>query len=290
MFEYDSHSAIDLKEHERQGRDGVSVHDISYASPRGGRVSALLLVPSRDALHAGLLFMHPSGADRYAFLEEALIVCQGGAVALLIAAPYARLPQRPVFSFTDRDHDDFVQTVVDLRRGVDLLIARPDVDARRIGYVGFSYGATVGAMLAGVEKRIKAYILWGGAAHLTHFLRAHGKDIPKTKLEVYLERMTALDSIHHIGHAAPSALFFQNGHRDKNVPEHEALALHQAATEPKRVAWYNASHALNVQACRDRYDWLGEQLDLAPLSPALVKELGKFKLKQMVRPKRPCGK
>jgi dienelactone hydrolase len=290
MFEYDTQSALDLKEHERQDRAGVSIYDISYASPRGGRVSAFLLVPARDTLHPGLLFMHPSGADRYAFLEEANVFCQGGAVALLIDAPHARPPQQPFLSFTARDRDDLIQAVVDLRRGVDLLIARPDVDARRIGYVGFSYGATVGAMLAGIEKRIKAYIIWGGGARLTNFLRGRGKAIPKAKLETYLEMMTALDSIYHVSHAAPSALFFQNGRLDKNVPEHEAEDLHQAASEPKRIAWYDAGHALNVQACRDRYDWLGEHLNLAPLSPALMKELGKFKLKQMVRPKQPGGK
>ena len=290
MFEYDTQSAFDLKEHKRQDRAGVSIYDISYASPRGGHVSALLLVPARDTLHAGLLFMHPSGADRYAFLEEANVFCQGGAVALLIDAPHARSPQRLFFSFTEQDRDDFIQVVVDLQRGVDLLIVQPNIDASRIGYVGFSYGATVGAMLAGVEKRIKAYILWGGGARLTNSLRARGKAIPKAKLEAYLEMMTALDSIYHISHAAPSALFFQNGRGDKNVPEHEALALHQAATEPKWVAWYNAGHALNVQACLDRYDWLCEQLNLDALSPALIKELGKFKLKQMRRPNRPNGK
>ncbi len=285
MFKYDTQSALDLKEHERQDRDGVSIYDISYASPRGGCVSALLLVPARDTLHAGLLFMHPSGADRYAFLEEANVFCQGGAVALLIDAPHARPPQQPFLSFTARDHDDLIQAVVDLQRGVDLLIVQPNIDASRIGYVGFSYGATVGAMLAGVEKRIKAYILWGGGARLTNFLRGRGKAIPKAKLEAYLEMMTALDSIYHVSHAAPSALFFQNGRSDKNVAEHEALALHQAATDPKRIAWYNAGHALNGEACRDRYDWLGEQLHLDPLSSTLMKQLGRFKLKQMARPK-----
>ncbi len=113
------------------------------------------------------------------------------------------------------------------------------------------------------------------------------KYIPKAKLEAYLQVMSPLDSIHHVGHAAPSALFFQNGRRDKNILEHEAEALHQAASEPKRIAWYDAGHALNGQACRDRVEWLREQLDLDPLSPALMKQLGQFKLKQMARPTRP---
>ena len=125
MFEYDSQSELDFQEHERYERDRVSICDVSYASPRGGRVSALLLVPQRDDALAGLLFMHPGGASRHAFLDEAIVVSQNGGVALLIDAPHARSPDRSIFSFNDQDHDDFVQAVVDLRRGVDLLVARP---------------------------------------------------------------------------------------------------------------------------------------------------------------------
>jgi hypothetical protein len=46
-------------------------------------------------------------------------------VALLIDAPHARSPDRSIFNFTDQDRNDFIQAVVDLRRGVDLLVARP---------------------------------------------------------------------------------------------------------------------------------------------------------------------
>ena len=39
--------------------------------------------------------------------------------------------------------------MIDMRRGVDLLLARRDVDPRRIAYVGHSYNANVGALLSG---------------------------------------------------------------------------------------------------------------------------------------------
>ena len=48
-------------------------------------------------------------------------------------------------------------------REVDLLAARPDVDEKRLGFVGFSFGATLGGILAGVERGIKAYALMGTA-------------------------------------------------------------------------------------------------------------------------------
>ena len=50
-----------------------------------------------------------------------------------------------------------------MRRGADLLLARPDVDPRRLAFVGHSYNATVGAILAGVDRRFKAFVLMAGA-------------------------------------------------------------------------------------------------------------------------------
>ena len=38
-----------------------------------------------------------------------------------------------------------------------------------------------------------------------------------------------------------------------------------AATEPKKVLWYDAAHDLNDPQClRDRYAWLVEQVGLKP--------------------------
>jgi dienelactone hydrolase len=276
MFEYNARLPLDFQEHTRRIKDGVTHCDVSYVSPGGGRVSAFLLTPPCEGPLAGILFMHPGNTDRRAFLEEAILFSQGGAVALLMDAPYARPPRRPIYSFTSRDHDDFIQAVVDLRRGVDFLVGRADVDPHRIGFVGFSHGAAIGALLAGVEKRIKTYILWGGVAHLTYFLRDFSKSLSASKLGAYLETMAALDPIHHVSHAAPSALLFQNGRLDKSMPETEVDELYQAASDPKQVKWYDAGHALNGQARDDRFEWLRAQLNLASLSSAQMKKLNRF--------------
>jgi dienelactone hydrolase len=230
--------------------------------------------------------MHPGGTNRYAFLKEASIFSQGGCAALLIDAPYARHPVRPVFSFTEQDRDDLIQATVDLRRGVDLLLSRPDIDPDRIGCVGFSYGASVVAMLANAESRIKAYILWAASSNLTDFLRRQAKSFPEEKLGVFLDAMKVIDPIHHVGRAAPSAILFQNGRFDKNAPEKNVDALFEAASDPKQMAWYDSGHHLDGKACQDRYEWMREQLNLDILSPEHMRKLGEFKLKQMVRRKR----
>ena len=54
--------------------------------------------------------------------------------------------------------------MVAVRRAVDLLRAGREVDPNRIGLVGWSLGARVGAVTAGVEPRLHAVVLMSGGA------------------------------------------------------------------------------------------------------------------------------
>jgi hypothetical protein len=50
-FDYDSKAPLDVQEAGVEQRGDVAIHDISYASPKGGRVPAYLVVPKgRDLL------------------------------------------------------------------------------------------------------------------------------------------------------------------------------------------------------------------------------------------------
>jgi fermentation-respiration switch protein FrsA (DUF1100 family) len=85
------------------------------------------------------------------------------------------------------------------------------------------------------------------------------------QLEQSLLLLDPLDPIHYIGHAAPSALLFQNGRQDKGIPVASALRLQQAGSDPKRILWYDGGHGLTPQAVRDRAAWLHERLGIDPL-------------------------
>ncbi len=176
MFDYDQRAPLDVKEHSVEEREGAKVYDITYASPQGGRVTAYLVAPASKGRHAGIIFAHPGGGDRKVFLPEALTLARVGAVSLLIDDPSARPAawRRRMFVHTEPEHDraTYIQAIIDLQRGVDLLAARPDVDAKRLGFVGFSFGADLGGILAGVERRIKAYALMGTGARLTDLWRS----------------------------------------------------------------------------------------------------------------------
>jgi dienelactone hydrolase len=162
--------------------------------------------------------------------------------------------------------------VIDLRRGVDLLTSRADVDAKRIGFVGLSLGAHMGGILSGVEKRIKALVLMGGLPRLTDRMRQNNKE---GKLNRDIEILSSIDPIHYVSHAAPSNLFFQFARTDRFISEKQAIEYQQAGSEPKLVKWYDTGHELNdLEALRDRAEWLRQQIGIGSLAPVLRKKLG----------------
>lgn len=276
MFDYDRSLSLDIKQIGVENRNGVRIYDISYRSPKGGRVTAYLVVPSQQRRKfAAVIFMHPRPGSRKNFLDEALSFAKVGSVSLLIDAPFSRAGEsKREFDETvtkpEADRDIYIQTVIDLRRGGDLLVSRSDVDPKRIGFVGHSYGAHTGAVLAGVEKRIKAFVIMAGAPSLTEFLRTSTipaivktrDSLTKEQQENYFKTLADVDPINYIGHVAPTALFFQFGKTDGYPTEEKAKSYSESASSPKLVKFYDAGHALNDDAQRDRAAWLREQIGI----------------------------
>jgi len=106
-------------------RDGAKVYDVTYHVGRHATPLWAGVVPAVKGPHAGLVFGHWGPGDRTEFLPEAKLYATAGAVSLLIDYPWVRpAPWRKKLKFLDApetDHAAFVQAVVDLRRGFDLL-------------------------------------------------------------------------------------------------------------------------------------------------------------------------
>ena len=268
LFEYDDSQPVRITENSVQEENGYTFHDISYPSPRGGDVPAYLLVPEGPGPFAGVILMHGSSGSRRTMLFLAEDLVQTGAVVLTISAPSARIPGRDWITFTPLDRDEQIQLMVDLRRGVDLLARHEKVDPKLIGYVGYSYGAAMGGLLAGIEPRIKAYGLMVGDGGLVDHFMENGEPtggfqrFDAESRRRWLEAMEPIEPIHYVGHASPSALFFQNARRDQSVTEADALAYQAAGSEPKRVEWYDSGHDLPEQAYADVIRWLGERIGI----------------------------
>jgi dienelactone hydrolase len=251
---------------------GVTVQSITYASPKGGEVPALLVIPKGRGPFPGVIVQHGLPDTKEAMLPVGIDLARTGAVAILIDAPFNRPQQGTVrgdLSGTPKDRDEQIQLIVDLRRAVDLLIARPDVDADRLAYVGISYGAAMGGLLAGVEDRINAYVLAVGDGGLvSHFTGPNDPQPPPPMSaedwERWLAAMRPIEPINFIGQAAPAALLFQAGTKDELVPPEDARRYQQAASQPKEIRWYEAGHELNCTARKDMMAWLARHIRIDP--------------------------
>jgi dienelactone hydrolase len=268
LFDYEMDLPVSITENDVQQEESYALHDIAYPSPKGGDVTAYLLIPEGAGPQAGILLMHGSSGSRETLLPLAQDLVLTGAVVMTIDGPAARTPNRDWIHFTDQDREEQIQLIVDLRRAVDLLAQHPSVDPARLGYVGYSYGAAMGGLLAGVEHRIRAYgLMVGDGGLVTHFMEGDEpvggfETIPAGMREDWLEAMGPIEPIYYVSHAAPSVLFFQNARDDSLVTEADALAYQAAGSEPKRVEWYESGHGLPAQAYFDMVNWLAERIGI----------------------------
>ena len=152
----------------------IAVRDVSFDTP-SGRVQGFLAAPPGAERKPAVVYLHGQGGDRQELLVPATWLAARGAVALTLTAPSSMAPptQEGGIESLRRQRDLAVADVVAVRRALDLLAERPDVDSDRLGLVGYSAGARTGAVLAGVEPRLDALVLMSaGASPVAEYVKA----------------------------------------------------------------------------------------------------------------------
>jgi uncharacterized protein len=266
-FDYDDGTSLDVRVRSSHFDGGLRISELTYASPKGGRVPALLFVPSGRGPFAGLIVQHglPGNKEVSAFDAEEL--ARLGAVVIAIDAPFARRSGEPI-AFTRRDRAEQIQLIVDLRRAVDLLRARADVDDDRIAYLGVSYSAAMGGLLAGVENRIAAFVLMSGdGGPVEHFSGPEDRSgtlfmLSRARRRAWLAAMRPIEPLRWVERASAPILFLF-GRRDHLVPVSDQVRYERAAPEPKEIRWYDSGHFLPSQAWCDAARFLGRQIGIA---------------------------
>jgi dienelactone hydrolase len=253
-----------------------------YNGYRGGRVPGLLLMPRNVTGRAPcVIFLHGIGQEK-SFIEDKF---DGKIVAdPFLAAGFAFVTfdqytqgERELRNATWLERVKAFRlrpayTVIDARRLMDYLQTRPDIAPNRIYLAGASYGAITGSTVAAFDRRIPAVVLtYGGgglwtlltsreiAKGLGHYL------IPAQLLCWYL--LDVADPLHYIEQIAPRPVFLQNGTDDGLIATDAAIALQDAARDPKRIKWYQSDHpgldrnteALVVEVLKDTLDFFKEQ-------------------------------
>lgn len=249
---------------------------LDYDSIHDQRISAIVAVPKRFAApYPAIILVHGSGGDKdtsYIQWASEMLTSQGY-LTLSIDTQYHGDRARPgksgeihlPDSYTMRDA--WVQSVVDLRRAVDYLMTRPDVEKTKLGYLGFSQGAMLGSVLGGVEGRIGCFCLavpGGGLVNIVKhldkypFLKARWpvKLTPETLLTIE-DIANVTDPIHYIGRIAPRPLLIIVAKHDEIIPPEASAALIEAAhaREADQVKRWESGHVLHPNALFDVRDF-----------------------------------
>jgi len=263
-FEYDRATPFDIREVGQRSEDGVLKGNFTYATPFGERRAAYLFRPDAagEPLVA-ILYVHwyePEALDsnRTQFVEEAQRMAKRGAVTLLIETMWS---DRDWFIKRTQADDErnSIRQVVELRQAVDLLLAQPGVDTRRLAFVGHDFGAMYGVLMGSTDPRPCCYALMAGTPRFPDWYLYYPR-LEDAERAAYIEHMAALDPIAHVARLAPAPLLFQFGRDDPHVPVERGQDFYNAARGPKHIRWYDCGHGLNAQATEDRVAWLCERL------------------------------
>ncbi len=237
-------------------------YHVTYQSVRDQTVTALWSLPLRARQPVpAVIVQHGLGDSKEADYVEAAdsVLVASGFSVLRIDFQYHGERARPGrdvrfdrgLPFTARDA--WVQTVFDLRRAVDFLDSRPEIDSSKTGYLGISLGGIVGAVFCGVEPRVEAPVLALAGGGLRFLFK-------EKALSPTLRQMLApIEPLNFVSWIAPRPLLFVNATRDEVIPQAATALLYKQARKPKTLRWYQGRHrTVPVWAImRDCADWYG---------------------------------
>jgi dienelactone hydrolase len=141
--------------------------------------------------------------------------------------------------------DSTIQQVKDLRRSVDYLETRDDIDRTRLAYFGVSYGAAVGPISLALERRFKAAVFWSGGFRLNRPL-------------------AEVDALNFAPHVATPILML-NGREDFTFPVEESqqpmFRLLGTPNADKQHVLYDGGHVFPfARVQKDSLEWLDRYL------------------------------
>lgn len=284
-WDYDTTAPLNQNQTSVAERNGVKVYEITYSAPvgdraaaigpNGGLVSASLVVPPGKGPFPAVIYGHwcmpgSEKKNRTEFLDEAIVLAHSGVISLLPD----HVSVRPGFvednsPLNDQQVAAEVQQDINLRRGADLLLERQDVDPKRLAYVGHSCDGTAGGFLSGIDKRFKAFVIMAGglsdeANQKTKLYQEYRQKIGPEKVDAFQAKYAWQDAGKYASHAAPAFMFLQYANDEPFLNPDLAKEYLKVVSEPKKLKIYEAPHALNAEATRDRVAFLAEQLTVKP--------------------------
>lgn len=218
---------------------------VSYTSIHDKRVTALLSLPKKATTPLPVvILMHGLGDHKavdYVEYGNSLFLKNGFAVLRIDISDHGDR-KNDVYDFDLTGDYKYwtrnviTQTVFDLRRAVDFIETRKELDHKRIGYYGISLGGIIGTVFCGVENRVKVPVvaLAGGQLNLLYeenALSSEAKDF-----------VSIVEPLNFVKQISPRPFLMLNAKNDEIVPPAMSKLLFYAAKDPKEIIWYDAKH------------------------------------------------
>jgi dienelactone hydrolase len=172
--------ALDVKAGKSTDVEGMTLESLTFAAekkPDGTieRVPTIVLRPAKvEGKHAAVVVLHGTGGNKEGQLGFMKELARRGIIAVAIDARYhgarangakgsaayneAILKAWRTKPGEPMEHPFYYDTVWDLWRLADYLETRDDVDAKRLGMIGFSMGGIQTWLAASVDERIKVSV------------------------------------------------------------------------------------------------------------------------------------
>lgn len=280
-WDYDQNAPLAMKEEGVEVRGGVKIHDISFATstgdrgaslgPNAGRVTAYLVTPAGRGPFPAVIYGHwcmPGSAqmNRTEFLNEAVVLARAGVVSLLpdhvIVSPGFVADKTPL---NTQQIDVVVQQVVNMRRSIDVLLTRKEVDPKRVAFVGHSCNGEVAGFLSGLERRVKAVVVMAGPLSDEVSLKSKAyqdfrQQIGPERFDAFVAKYSWTDPGLYVSHSEGIPKLLQFATDEPVLDPERAKQYLPYVSDPKSLKIYEAPHALNSDATRDRIAFLVEQL------------------------------
>jgi cephalosporin-C deacetylase-like acetyl esterase len=225
--------------------DGLKLYSVSFSSVHDKRVTGLLSIPDETKGPLPVIILLHGLGDRKTvdYIEAGYQYFQQSGYAVLridIDNHGDRKKYDYDFDLTDGyrywTRDIITQTVFDLRRSIDFLERRVEIDKDRIGFFGISLGGIIGTIFSGVDKRVKAPViaLAGGNLSLMFGIDAFTEE---TK-----DFFSIIDPINFVQEIAPRPLLMINAENDEVIDPLTSKLLFRKAKQPKEIIWYPSKH------------------------------------------------
>lgn len=246
-------SGLHFASSEHNGQPGNRVDARYFRSHKGGQRPLLIVLPIW-ATHTFPATVVSNGYAQHSAGDVNVLWLQGdGPLFDWFEIADAETPEQ-FHSMVTEAAARFRAVAIDIRRLIDWAETRPEIDTSRIGLIGFSMSALVGANVAGTDARVNTavYVLGGARPGdmmaecnlVVQYMREQTSDMLGWDQEQYRRYMTTQlgggDPAHWRGRYRSENTLVIESSRDDCIPPQSRASLFSALGEPERIVYpYN---------------------------------------------------